>query len=102
MYVREAAEKKNDEQRNGRMKQSILLLAMLVTTLIFTSSVMVLAQTTTLDTATEGGNDRIAFSNNATGDYDVYTMRPDGSDPKNLTNSPSVDDYHVYVSPDGS
>ena len=51
---------------------------------------------------TEDGNDRIAFSNNATGDYDVYTMRPDGSDLKNLTSSPSLDDYHVHVSPDGS
>lgn len=50
----------------------------------------------------EGGNDRIAFSNNASGDYDVYTMRPDGSDLKNLTNSPGVDDYHVHVSLDGS
>ena len=84
------------------MKRSILLLAMLATTLIFTCSGMVLAQTTTPDTAAEGGNDRIAFSNNATGDYDVYTMRPDGSDPKNVTNSPGVDDYHVHVSPDGS
>ncbi len=52
--------------------------------------------------ATEGGNDRIAFSSNATGNYDVYTMRPDGSDLKNLTNSPLIDDFHVHVSPDGS
>ena len=86
------------------MKRSILLLALLGATLIFISSGMVLAESTTPDTdkkrqksttehadkqqsvpvasAAEGGNDRIAFSNDATGDRDVYTMRPDGSDLK--------------------
>ena len=106
------------------MRRSILLLALLGAPLIFASSGIVLAASTTPDTAkerrkstaehtetqqdvplasvAEGGNERIAFSNDATGDHDVYTMRPDGSDLKNLTNSPGVDDYHVHVSPDGS
>jgi TolB protein len=106
------------------MRRLILLLALLGATLIFASSGIVLAASTTPDTAkerlkstaehtetqqdipvasvAEGGNERIAFSNDATGDHDVYTMRPDGSDLKNLTNSPGVDDYHVHVSPDGS
>jgi dipeptidyl aminopeptidase/acylaminoacyl peptidase len=92
------------------MKRSILLLALLGATLIFATSGIDLAESTTPDTqqdgpvasVAEGGNERIAFSNDSTGDHDVYTMRPDGSDQKNLTNSPGVYDYHVHVSPDGS
>ena len=78
------------------MKRSILLFALLGATLIFATSGIVLPNLTTSDTANkrqkstaehryaagrpvaQGGNDRIAFSNDATGDHDVYTMRPDG------------------------
>ncbi len=63
---------------------------------------MVFADAADSASTTEGENDRIAFSNNATGIFDVYTMRPDGSGLKNLTNSPLVDNYHDHVSPDGS
>ena len=32
--------------------------------------------------------DRIAFCSFRDGDYDIYTVRPDGSDVRKLTNSP--------------
>ena len=37
-----------------------------------------------------------------TGDRDVYSMNPDGSDVTNLTNAPLFADRHPAVSPDGS
>ena len=44
--------------------------------------------------------DRIAFTSNRDGDYEIYTIRPDGSDLKCLTNTPG-NDAHLAWSPDG-
>ena len=44
---------------------------------------------TTPDPADAGG--RIAFASNRDGNYEIYSMRPDGSDVKRITNSPGVD-----------
>jgi Tol biopolymer transport system component len=38
-----------------------------------------------------GANGRIAFSSDRSGDYEIYTMNPDGSDLKRLTNAPGTD-----------
>lgn len=45
--------------------------------------------------------DRIAFSRLADGDFDIYTMRPDGSDVRQLTRAPGNDSHPVW-SADGA
>ena len=42
----------------------------------------------------------IAFAGNRDGNFDVYTIKPDGSDVKRLTNSPGLEG-HLAWSPDG-
>jgi Tol biopolymer transport system component len=51
-----------------------------------------------------GTNGRIAFASNGTGDLDVYTMNPDGSDVVNVTADPSIPgfDFEPDWSPDGT
>jgi Tol biopolymer transport system component len=44
--------------------------------------------------------DRIAFGSNRDGNQEVYSIRPDGTNLKRLTNSPG-DDAHPVWSPDG-
>jgi TolB protein len=44
--------------------------------------------------------DRIAFTSDRDGDYEIYTIRPDGTDLRRLTNSPG-NDAHNSWSPDG-
>jgi TolB protein len=45
--------------------------------------------------------DRIAFESNREGNVEIYTMNADGSNPQNLTHSPSADDHGPVWSPDG-
>jgi len=45
--------------------------------------------------------DRIAFSRLARGEFDIYTIRPDGTDLKRLTDAPG-NDSHPAWSPDGT
>jgi hypothetical protein len=47
-----------------------------------------------------GLNGKIAFSSNTSGNYDIYTVNPDGTGLTNLTNSPE-DEVHPAWSPDG-
>src|SRR5262249_47924606 len=44
--------------------------------------------------------DRIAFASNRSGDYELYTIRPDGTDLRQLTRSPG-NDAHLAWSLDG-
>jgi Tol biopolymer transport system component len=44
--------------------------------------------------------DRIAFSSDRDGDYEIYTIRPDGTDLKRLTHTPG-NDAHMAWSRDG-
>ena len=44
--------------------------------------------------------DRIAFTSFRTGDYEIYTMRPDGSEIKQLTESHGNEGHPIW-SPDG-
>ena len=44
--------------------------------------------------------DRIAFTSDRDGDYEIYSIRPDGGDLKRLTRSPG-NDAHCAWSPDG-
>jgi Tol biopolymer transport system component len=47
-------------------------------------------------------NDRlIAFTSEKDGNAEIYTMKPDGSDLKNLTNNPLAKDVNPVWSPDG-
>jgi Tol biopolymer transport system component len=48
-----------------------------------------------------GDNGRIAFSSDRDGDFDIYTMNPDGTDVQQLTNDPA-NDFNAAWSPDGS
>jgi len=48
-----------------------------------------------------GENGRIAFSSDRDGDFDIYTVRPDGLDLRQLTDSPGSD-LDPEWSPDGS
>ena len=59
------------------------------------------APTTVLASAFSGADGRIAFSSNRTGNYEIYSMNPDGSDVRQLTNSPR-DDAQAAWSPDGT
>jgi len=44
---------------------------------------------------------KIVFEANYTGMYDIYIMNADGSDIRNLTNSPNTDDLRPRISPNG-
>lgn len=44
---------------------------------------------------------KIYFTSSRTGDCEIYVMNPDGTEIKNLTNSPDTDDWLCTVSPDG-
>ncbi len=48
-----------------------------------------------------GFNGLIAFTSNRDGNYEIYTMNPDGSNPTNLTNNPAEDSLPDW-SPDGT
>jgi TolB protein len=43
----------------------------------------------------------LAFALEQNGDFDIYTLRPDGSERTNLTNDPGQDDLSPFWSPDG-
>jgi len=45
---------------------------------------------------------RIAFSSNRGGNFDIYTMYPNGTFFANVTNTPDCDEYEPAWSPDGS
>lgn len=45
-------------------------------------------------------NGRIAFTTNRDGNFEIYTMNADGTDPQRLTNNPGFDMYPSW-SPDG-
>ena len=44
--------------------------------------------------------DRIAFTSDRDGDYEIYTIRPDGTDLRRLTHTPGNDAHNAW-SPDG-
>jgi TolB protein len=43
---------------------------------------------------------RIAFTSNRDGNYEIYVMNADGSEPRNLTRHPGQDNFAAW-SPDG-
>jgi TolB protein len=43
------------------------------------------------------GPERIAFSSNRDGNYEVYIMNADGSGQTNLTNNPGEDDWPAWL-----
>jgi Tol biopolymer transport system component len=48
-----------------------------------------------------GENGRIAFTSNRDGDYDIWSMRPNGSNPVNLTADSEADEWEPSWRPDG-
>ncbi len=46
------------------------------------------------------GDSRIVFRSDRDGDFEIYTMKPDGSELRRLTNNAAYDDFPVW-SPDG-
>jgi Tol biopolymer transport system component len=51
--------------------------------------------------AAQGDQGRIAYDSTVSGNYDIWTMNPDGSDRRNVTNS-DEDEWNPTWSPDGS
>jgi Tol biopolymer transport system component len=47
-----------------------------------------------------GSSQRVLFASDRDGNFEIYSMNPDGSDQKRLTNNPASDLYPVW-SPDG-
>ena len=45
---------------------------------------------------------KIAFATTRDGNFEIYAMKPDGSDPVNLTRNPAADDQDPCWSPDGT
>jgi Tol biopolymer transport system component len=50
---------------------------------------------------TSSDGNLLAFSFEQNGDFDIYSMRPDGSELTNLTNDPGQEDLNPFWSPDG-
>lgn len=61
----------------------------------------VLALPEATDAVGHGANGRIAFDSDRTGDSEIWTMRSDGTDLKNISREPDFDDWGPAWSPDG-
>ena len=61
----------------------------------------VVAAASHADAQIPGTNGRIAFDSDRGGDFDVYTMAADGTDPRRLTTDPARD-FSPAFSPDGT
>src|SRR5262245_43609251 len=48
-----------------------------------------------------GQNGKIALSGNATGDYEIYSINPDGTGLTDISNAPGFNDFWPAWSPDG-
>jgi len=83
--------------RKSRITNSSLLLTAVLLTLI------VLASVRSAWATFPGKNGRIAFVANRNGSWQLYTMNPDGSDIKQLTDLPAtdLDGWFPVFSPDG-
>ena len=46
--------------------------------------------------------DRIVYETQTDGNWELFVMNADGSDPANLTRTPGVDELYPHVSPDGT
>src|SRR5947209_2879907 len=76
-----------------------------VMTLAFVLVVMILWSRLGLALASGSQNDRIVFTSNRSGTWQIYTMNPDGSDQIQVTNLAAVTDdtrsAFPSISPDG-
>ncbi len=68
-------------------------------TIIFAMLALVIPAAT--PAAAQGGGGRIAYDRVVSGNYDIWSMNPDGSDRRNITNS-AEDEWNPSWSPDGS
>jgi TolB protein len=48
-----------------------------------------------------GGGSKIAFTSNRDGNFEIYIMNSDGSNPRRLTDSPTTEDWFPAFFPDG-
>ena len=62
---------------------------------------LVLAEGNDLSPIYSPTGDRIVFESNRDGNAEIYVMNADGSNQRNVSNSPSVDDHGPVWSPDG-
>src|SRR5262249_16766246 len=45
---------------------------------------------------------KIAYESYGDGNWEIYVMNPDGSDPVNLTKTPDLNEHYPQISPDGT
>ncbi|MGH3087872.1 MAG: hypothetical protein ACRDSJ_11220, partial [Rubrobacteraceae bacterium] len=64
------------------------------------AAVCLLAVVEPVDAAFPGKNGRIVFESNRDGNSEIYSMNPDGSDQRRLTNNPAADNTPTF-SPNG-
>jgi dipeptidyl aminopeptidase/acylaminoacyl peptidase len=81
-------------------KVVVLVLAVAVA-LIVAIGVALLLTSNKAQATVSGESGRITFQSDRDGNWEIYTMNPDGSDQRNLTNNPSWDRWPAW-SPDGS
>ena len=74
-------------------------LTYLVLGVVFVVGVLALPEAT--DAVGHGANGRIAFDSDRTGEFEIWTMRADGSNQTNISRRPSRNDWAPTWSPDG-
>ena len=75
-------------------------LALLLTGLVCVAGVLAVPRESSA--VTHGANGRIAFESDRTDEFEIWTMNPDGGDPKNISRRPSRNDWGAAWSPDGA
>jgi Tol biopolymer transport system component len=80
---------------------TLYLQAMIIVTVLVACAAVLLAVSQKAQAAFPGKNGRIAFVSDRDGDFDIYTVRPDGSDLRRVTNTSGEDSLPEW-SPDGT
>ena len=82
------------------MRKTVLLLASTALALALAGGVALTAGMGPAKAAFPGANGKIAFTRHRAGNWDIYTMKRDGTGVKRLTKNSAVDEFPMW-SPDG-
>jgi Tol biopolymer transport system component len=90
-----------DTEMEGMMRRTVLGIATMMVAGVAACGVVMLAEKEPVQAAYPGQNDRIAYVSHApSGLHEIYTMNPNGTDRKMLTNNQAYDTSPAY-SPNG-